>query len=175
VNSATPLRRDSAYAYAPIGGTGWRTVAGTLHLRLKAALDQGGGYQGAGAQGATLSVTASAFTAQVIGSYNHNRSYSSGAGSLAGLTDSPVIDFPFTITGSFPVGSPFVVRLELRAGGGTCANSGVSPAFFQSDVGGRSDDRSGSGAALSRRCSTAGRRPAATRSDGMVATPPASL
>ena len=101
-----------------ITGPSGSFVTGTLHARLRANLDKGGGYAGNNGHGAALTVAVGvlrldgAVYADFSGSYYHGNFSSSGSGSLAGLTD-PHIDLPVSITGSYPVGQPIWLTLSL--------------------------------------------------------------
>jgi hypothetical protein len=129
------------------GPEGATSVSGALHLRIQADLSKGGGFGGIGGHGASLNLAATANGISAFGSFNFTNSSTYGDGFLAGQTD-PHVDVPFTVSGTFPVGHPFGVALQLSSGGATYGNMYTSPGFVLTDAGGAPDDFSGRGLKL---------------------------
>jgi len=111
--STAPATQARGYAQTDdflISGPGaW--VEGQLHFRARASLSRSGS-----GQTARINVDARARNGALIGmgDLTWNNSGTFGAGILAGQT-SPDLDFPFVLSGLFPVGTPFDVAIQMLA------------------------------------------------------------
>ena len=139
--------RAQATDFLITGPAGPTTVSGTLHLRVTADLDKGGGAIGNDAHGARLVLTVDAHGAAVTGGYFHGNNTSGGDGVLAGVPG-PQLDQPFTLSGTFPVGSPFTVTLRMETGGYAYGAITRSPGFVETDAGDAAGDVTGRGLRL---------------------------
>jgi hypothetical protein len=108
----------------PAGGS----VAGTLHLRVRGAMSRGGGFDNNSSHGTRLVVEAAAKFGQILaqGDVWSTNFDTHGTGILAGITD-PNLDFPFGLSGSYPVGTPFTTFLRLIATGYAYGNTLAPP------------------------------------------------
>jgi len=104
-------------------------VEGQLHFRARASLSRSGT-----GQSTRLNVDARARNGALIamGDLIWNNSGTNGTGLLAGLTN-PDLDFPFVLSGFFPVGTPFDVLMAIFGLENTSASSPA--AWARADAG----------------------------------------
>jgi len=125
--------RSQATDFVITGPPGAYSVSGTLHLRFRASLGKDGGYAGNNGHGAQVIIRAGASTASIVGSYWLGNGTTGGTGVLTGATG-PEVDATASITGTFYVGAPFTVFVQVEAGGYCYGNMYVSPGFVQADA-----------------------------------------
>lgn len=111
-----------------ISGPAAASVAGQLHLRVRADLEHVGGFAGNASHGTMLNVDVRAKSAQfaAIGDFFATNHSTYGTGILVGLTD-PNLDVSFVLAGNFPVGTPFDVVIKLSSVSTVYGNGGVTP------------------------------------------------
>jgi hypothetical protein len=126
------------------GPAGPSTVSGTFHLRAKAAFAKAGGFPAHGGHTADLLFNVFVNGIFVTGAYSHNNFASGGSGVLSG-TGGGTFDVPFTVSGTFPVGSAFSVFMFLKSTDFTYGNVDVNPGMVETDAGGEPGDFSGRG------------------------------
>lgn len=119
-----------------ISGPSGPSVTGTLHFHIGANFARVGGFAGSGAHGSTLDVQAAANNIYATGTYAVNNAGTTTAnGIFTGLSGNSV-DVSFSITGTFPVGSPFLVDLNITEGCSTYGNdANENPGYAESNVG----------------------------------------
>lgn len=122
------------------GPAGPASVTGTMYFRVATQLGESGGYPGpvpSFIQEAHFYFSVSAGVNLEFGGYTQSNSaaFTSGYGPLAGEAD-PDIDVVFPVTGSFPVGTPFMVELQAQTGGGTALDDTNSPGQIVANGGG---------------------------------------
>ena len=147
-NTGTTYCTAQATDFVITGPAGPTTVSGTLHLRVKASLAKAGGFPDSPSHSADLTFNVVSNGISGTGAYSHNNLASGGTGVLGGLTNSPDFDVPFTISGTFPVGSPFGAFMFLRGSDGTYGTVVYNPGMVETDAGGGPGDRTGRGLRL---------------------------
>jgi hypothetical protein len=111
-------------------------VTGTLHFRVRASFARLGGFDGNGAHGSRLDVQAIANNIWALGTYAVNNAGTTTANGIFSGHSGDLVDIPFTVSGSFPVGSPFVVELRLLENGGTYGNVfNTNPGYYETNAG----------------------------------------
>lgn len=111
-----------------ITGPGSGQVNGTIYFRARASFFRQGGHVNHGGHGGSFFVRVQASSFLNLGLYNNNNALSSGNGVFTGQSGDAV-DVVFSITGNFPINSPFAVTLYTEAIVGTygnnCCNTGI--------------------------------------------------
>lgn len=105
------------------------SVTGTLHLLVWAALQLEGGFPPAGGQShvwANLNVNGIG----TYGDFTLDSNGPHGTGLFAGASGT-WIQVPVSLTGSFPVNSPFSASFSLQADAGTYGNVGYNPGLAE--------------------------------------------
>jgi hypothetical protein len=115
------------------GPPGATSVHGVFHFHVKLELDRGGGVAGSDSHIASASLRVAAAGLSDQGSCWSGNLDQGADGALAGQTP-PVIDATLSLAGTFPVGSPFAVSLDLETRGQTFGDSAVSPGFTDTDA-----------------------------------------
>jgi hypothetical protein len=112
-------------------------VNATFHFRVSATFARLGGFPGNGSHGSRLDVQAIANNIWATGVYQINNAGTTTADGIFAGHSGDQVDIPFSVTGSFPVGTPFAVDLRLYA---LCANYGnvfnTNPGFVETNGGG---------------------------------------
>lgn len=125
-----------------ITGPAGPPVAGQLHLRARARLEHVGGFADNASHGARVNVDVRARFNQLVvtGDLTSSNHDTHGFGIMAGLTN-PELDFPFVLSGTFPVGTPFDVVLRMFTVETTYGNGNVTPnpGYVLGDGASRSD------------------------------------
>jgi hypothetical protein len=119
-----------------ISGPAGPTVTGTLHFRVGATFARLGGFDGHGAHGSSLEAQAVANDIWATGIYAVNNAGTTTATGIFQGQSGNAVDVPFSISGTFPVGSPFFVDLLINDQTGTYGNDlNANPGFAEANDG----------------------------------------
>src|ERR1044072_9278229 len=130
--SGNTVGKASTDDFVISGPPGAMTVGGAIHFHVKIRLDRVGGLPGNDMHiaKALLQVTATTLVAE--GSCWSGNQTEGADGVLTGQTP-PDVEASFSVPGSFPVGEPFGVSMNLDARAQTWGDSAVSPGSTLAD------------------------------------------
>ncbi len=130
-----------------ISGPAGPPVPGTLRLRVRVRLEKSGGFSNNNGHSAAFHLNASTLYSGAMGTISYGNGSLSGTGPFAGVS-SPNVDMIVSLSGNYPVNTPFTIQIYTEAIPNAYGNVFNSPGMVSADAGGALGRHSGLGVQL---------------------------